>query len=123
MVGHEIENLGAGLLEDDPPVIGARIRVDGETVLEPSLTVFTERRLRLPEVATQRGLLRDVQVVLRSADDDGSAVVTVNSQPLTQFVWLGATMIAVAMILPTRSRRKARLEQEPLVDEEAAPQP
>ncbi len=110
VAGHRIENLGAGLLEEDPPVIGARIRVDDDTVLEPSLTVYVERRLRLPEVATSRTLLEDVQVVLRSADDDGSAVVTVNAQPLTQFVWIGATLIVASMAIP-RVRRRPRVLQ------------
>lgn len=110
--GHEIENLGSSFLGDDPPVIGAQIRVDGQTVLEPSLTVFIDRRLRLPEVATQRGLLEDVQVILQSADDDGGVVITVNSQPMTQFVWFGATLILVAMALPSRIRRTEQTTNE-----------
>jgi len=115
VVGHEIENLGASLLSDDPPVIGARIRIDGQTIVEPSLTVFVDRALRLPEVATKRGLVEDVQIILRSADDDGSAVITVNSQPLTQFVWFGATLVALAMIVPGRPRRRATSSTHPPV--------
>lgn len=114
IAGHEFENLGSAFLSDNPPVIGAQVRVDGQTILEPSLTVYVERRLRLPEVATQRGLFEDVQVILQSADDDGGVVITVNTQPMTQFVWFGATLIVLAMVLPTRIRRTRHSNDKPL---------
>lgn len=101
VAGHIIANDGVIFTEGPPPVVTANVTVDG-TRHTPAVTVYTERRLRLPEVATHRRLHEDVQVILRSADDDGSVLITINVEPLTQFVWLGAAMIAVALAVASR---------------------
>ncbi len=95
--GHTVRNVGVELTNTDPLVLTATIELDGQT-LQPSLTVYPERRLRLPEVATFRRPLRDVQLILRSADDDGTVTITVNVEPLTQLVWFGSTLLVVSMI-------------------------
>jgi cytochrome c-type biogenesis protein CcmF len=94
--GHTITNLGSELTDGaHNPVLLARVRVDDDTILTPLLTFYPERNLRLPEVATRSRPWEDIQVLIRSADDDGGAILTVNQQPLTQVVWYGAALIVV----------------------------
>jgi cytochrome c-type biogenesis protein CcmF len=106
VAGHIIENRGAALVAQTPPVIEADLLLDGSHELHPQLTVYAERALRLPEIATHSRPHEDVQAVLRSADDDGSIVVTINVEPLTQLVWMGAVLVTVAMLAPTRVRSR-----------------
>ena len=94
VAGHTITNDGSGLRDGLPIVLFAEVRVD-DTPLTPEVTVYPERGLRLPEVAMRSRPWEDVQVLLRSADDDGSALLTVNVQPFTQFVWYGAALIVL----------------------------
>lgn len=108
--GHSIRNDGVELTNADPPVLTATIDVDGR-IMQPSLTVYPERRLRLPEVATFRQVHRDVQLILRSADDDGTATITVNVEPLTQLVWFGSTLIVVSMITHWSSVQSGRFSR------------
>lgn len=103
--GVAISNAGVELESGEQPVLTALIEVDGRTV-RPSLTIYPERRLRLPEVATIRGPLRDVQVILRGADDDGTVTITVNTEPLTQLVWIGAGLLVFAMVTSARNTRR-----------------
>lgn len=105
VAGHTIVNQGVSFAEGPPPVITVDVLIDGDP-FEPSIAVFTERALRLPEVATRRGLFTDVQVVARSADDDGGAQLTVNVEPLTQFVWIGTGLITSAFALGTVRKRQ-----------------
>lgn len=113
LVGHTIINDGVQLTSEDPFVIEATIRVDGDS-LTPSLAVYPERQLRLPEVATKRTVLEDIQLVLRSADDDGSVTITVNIEPLTQFVWIGAVLIVIAMLVRTAMDQSERFSRRAL---------
>ncbi len=107
--GRIVTNLDAtirsGSLEvPGPLVLGADIDVDG-TVLSPTLTVYPERGLRLPELVSRPGPTEDVQLILRSIDDDGAAVVTLNVEPLASLVWLGAILIATSTALAASGRR------------------
>ena len=102
--GHTIMNKGVRFAEGPPPVVSADMTIDGTTHV-PAVAVYAERGLRLPEVATHRRLFEDVQVILRSADDDGSVLVTINVEPLTQFVWFGAAMVAIAWLNLAVKRR------------------
>ncbi len=108
--GHTIVNRGVELTADNPPVVTSTVEIDGNTVT-PSLAVYPERRLRLPEVATLRRLHEDVQIILRSADDDGTVTITVNVEPLTQLVWFGSTLIVLSMIAQTRSVHSDRFSR------------
>jgi len=101
--GVTVTNRGVELDSVAQPVLTATIDVDG-TQVRPSLTIYPQRRLRLPEVATVKRVHQDVQVILRSADDYETATVTVNVEPLTQFVWLGASLIVFAMFIRLFSR-------------------
>lgn len=104
--GSLIVNRGIELDSLEQPVLRATIEVDGR-VVEPSLTIYPERALRLPEVATVRRPLEDIQVILRSADDSGTVTLTVNVEPLTQFVWSGAVLILVSMVALSTPRSGA----------------
>jgi cytochrome c-type biogenesis protein CcmF len=105
--GYSITNRGVELVDNPAPTITANVVVNS-VELRPALTVYAERRLRLPEVATYRRLHEDVQLILRSADDDGSVLLTANIEPLTQFVWLGAALIASGLTIAAAARRSTR---------------
>ena len=106
--GHTITNLGVSFEEGPPPVITAEMTIDGIPA-RPEVTVFAERGLRLPEVATHRSLFEDVQIILRSADDAGDVQVTVNVQPLTQFVWIGTALITFSFLIGATQRKRPQL--------------
>lgn len=93
--GAEVANLGVAFDEGPPPVITAELDVDG-SIQRPSVAIYAERGLRLPEVATKVGPFIDRQYILRDADDDGTITVTANTQPFTSFVWLGVILIIAA---------------------------
>jgi cytochrome c biogenesis factor len=80
------------------------------TTLRPSLVSFEVRGVLLAESALDSRPLRDVQVVLRTADDRGAARYDVAVTPLVQPVWWGALLIAgagiVALVDQSRSRRR-----------------
>jgi len=108
--GADVENLGVAFDEGPPPVITADLKVDG-SAQRPSVAVYAERGLRLPEVATKEGFLVDRQYILRDADDDGTITLTANTQPFTSFVWLGVALIIAAFglrIQLSRSRFSRR---------------
>lgn len=114
VAGHSVVNEGVSFDEGPPPVITVDVLIDGDA-FEPSIAVFPERALRLPEVATSRGLFADVQVIARSADDDGGAQLTVNVEPLTQFVWIGTGLITAAFALgAVRRRQPVSRSREPV---------
>ncbi|NNC81701.1 MAG: cytochrome c biogenesis protein CcsA [Acidimicrobiales bacterium] len=100
--GAEITNLGVDLADGAPPVVTSTLDVDGSTQ-RPSIGIYAERGLRLPEIATKHGFFVDRQYILRSADDDGSITVTANTQPFTSFVWLGVVAIIAAFVLRGQS--------------------
>ncbi len=106
--GHLIENVDLSLEGDNPAVITATVVVDGHRELRPSLAIHPERALRLPEVATTGHLFEDLQLILRSADDDGSILLTVNVEPLANWVWIGAALITAAMFVPGRVSTRKR---------------
>lgn len=105
--GHSITNLGSSLQDGVRPVLVADVRIDDGSVVTPALTFYPERNLRLPEVATRSRPWEDVQVLLRDADDAGSATLTVNEQPLTQMVWYG-TVLLIAGVAASQARRFTR---------------
>lgn len=105
--GHTITNGGVSFAEGPPPIISADMTIDGTTA-RPEVAVFVERGLRLPEVATHRGFLEDVQLILRNADDDGGVQVTVNVEPLTQFVWFGAALISISFLMTATKKRRTQ---------------
>ena len=95
VAGHVITNIDLSLESGDPAVITATVDVDGSTI-QPSLAVYPARALRLPELGTHATLFDETQLILRSADDDGSILISANVVHLTHAVWLGSTLIALA---------------------------
>jgi len=85
--------------------VSASIRVsapadpDGGVVLRPALVAFTDRSVVLAETALDSQPRRDVQVVLRTASDDGVARYDVSVTPLVQAVWWGSALLVLAGVL------------------------
>lgn len=102
--GHAVTNLDLELKSGDPTVLLAKVEVDGHEI-HPSLAVHPARALRLPEVATHTTMFDETQLILRSADDDGSVLLTVNVVPLTHAVWVGATLLALASFTAGTNRK------------------
>ena len=117
--GYEIRNDGIEFVDGPAPVIIATFTV-GDDQLQPSITVFPERGLRLPEVATRRWLHEDLQLILRDADDDGGVVVTANVEPLTQAVWLGVLLLVIGVLLQAYSPRFLRRSRKSSLTVDAA---
>ncbi len=111
--GHTIELVGGQVLEGpeglgrlDSTVLGAdpiraevRLLVDDSYELVPSVTVYPERNLRLPEVATRTRPWLDSQAVLREGDEQAGVLVTVLFRPWNQLVWWGACLLCLAAAL------------------------
>lgn len=115
VAGHTIENIAVDTTGPTVavPEVRAVVLVDDHERAEPSIAVFAERGLRLPEVATVSTMASDVQIILRSADDNGSITVTVNVQPLIRLVWFGAILLALSglTLAMTRRYRPSRFER------------
>jgi len=107
VAGHTIENVA--VVTTGPtaavPEVRAVVLVDGYDRAEPSIAVYGDRGLRLPEVATVSTMTSDVQVILRSANDDGSITITVNVQPLVRLVWIGAALLTLGGLAMAFGRR------------------
>jgi cytochrome c biogenesis factor len=78
-----------------PSVVVAHVLVDGRR-LEPSVSYYPQRQLRLPEIATDSRPWVDVQVVLRDVDPATGALLTVRVRPFNQLVWWGAGLVTLA---------------------------
>ncbi|MGH9113982.1 MAG: cytochrome c-type biogenesis CcmF C-terminal domain-containing protein, partial [Acidimicrobiales bacterium] len=77
---------------DGSSAVVADVDVDGRR-LAPSIVAFPERSVLLPETSLVSGPLADVQVALRDAHDDGSALLDVGVHPLQVLVWWGALVL------------------------------
>lgn len=79
--------------------------------LEPSVVAYPNLGVLLAESDLERLAARDLQIVLRTADDSGIAVVDIGVRPLTRLVWLGSALMVVgfsgALLAGARSRRIA----------------
>jgi cytochrome c biogenesis factor len=101
VAGWEVENLGATAVADDEVAAPVVLRRGGDEVarLEPSLVAYPERGVLLAETSLRSTPLTDVQVALRSADDEGRALLEVHVRPLVWCVWWGALVIAASALL------------------------
>ncbi len=109
---YHLTNVDAGIAsgsidEPGPIVLAATVLVD-DVALHPELVVYPERALRLPELATRSTPIEDLQLILRSVEDDGSVVVTLNVEPLSALVWTGAVLITIATAMGAITRRASR---------------
>ena len=68
-------------------------RGSGGRALRPQLVAYPERGRLLAETAGRQGLLDDVRVALRSADDAGRVTIEVHVRPLQGAVWLGGALL------------------------------
>ncbi|MEM7323846.1 MAG: cytochrome c biogenesis protein CcsA [Actinomycetota bacterium] len=94
--GHRIELLSTDLVSESPLQAAATVRIDDRYELTPSVTVYPERALRLPEVSTRTRPWLDTQVVLRDVHPTEGALFTVLFRPWNQLVWWGAGFLAAA---------------------------
>lgn len=114
IAGHTISNTGVDVRDEahvtgtDIARISATFLIDESHTLTPSIGVYRDRALRLAEAATRSRPHKDIQLILRSADDAGTVVVTVNVRPLNQMVWWGAAGLALAGLLLLTSRFRGR---------------
>ncbi len=117
VLGHEVTY--AGVTVENGPVAGSSAVVADVTTggqrLRPSLVAFPDRGVLLAETSLRSTPTVDVQVTLRTADDDGTAVLGVGVHPLQVLVWWGglAVVAAGAHALWRRPRGPARGGSEP----------
>lgn len=76
-------------------------------VLEPQIIGYPAVGVRLAETALWSDPTGDVQIALRTADDDGRALVDIHVRPLTPLVWWGAALLIVGGLLALRRPRRA----------------
>jgi cytochrome c-type biogenesis protein CcmF len=96
--GHTVTNRGVEVLDDATDrttAVVATIDVDGHT-LHPELVAHLDRDVLLAESALWSTPWRDVQLMLRDADDDGTVMLQVGVHPLQQWVWWGALLVVGA---------------------------
>ena len=98
VLGHEVAYEGVRV--EDGPVAGsdavvADVTTSGEQ-LAPSLVAYPDRGVLLAETALRSTPLVDVQVTLRDAQDDGTALLEVGVHPLQVLVWWGGLAVVAA---------------------------
>jgi cytochrome c-type biogenesis protein CcmF len=98
VLGHDVAYHGVTVV--DGPVGGssavtADVTTDGQR-LRPSLVAFPDRGVLLAETSLRSTPAADVQVVLRTARDDGGAVLEVGVHPLQVLVWWGGLAVVAA---------------------------
>ena len=98
--GWRVRNDGVTVV--DERTVAAEIvllRGDDERArLRPTLVAHPERGGLLAETSLRSTPLTDVLVALRSADDDGSALLEVHVRPLVWWVWWGAALVAAGAL-------------------------
>ncbi len=117
---HQVELVSTAVTDRDPLTAEARIRIDGAYDLAPSVAVYPERGLRLPEVATRTRPWLDTQAVLREVDPEAGTVITLLFRPWNQLVWWGAALLTVAAVLSGRATAR-RLSAGPASPSGAGP--
>jgi cytochrome c-type biogenesis protein CcmF len=95
---------GGGRVEGASAVV-ADVRAAGHD-LRPSLVAYPAIARVIAESSLVSTPRRDVQVSLRDAADDGSAVLQVGVHPLQMSVWWGALILLVAGIVAALEHRR-----------------
>lgn len=83
-------------------------QAQGEIALQPALVSYPDRAVVLAETALHSTPFRDVQVVLRTIAQDGSASFDFAVRPGVMLVWWGATLIALAGLVGLARARQPR---------------
>jgi cytochrome c-type biogenesis protein CcmF len=98
VLGHEVTY--ARVTVENGPVAGSSAVVADVTTggqhVQPSLVAFPDRGVLLAETSLRSTPTVDVQVTLRTADDDGTAVLEVGVHPLQVLVWWGGLAVVAA---------------------------
>jgi cytochrome c biogenesis factor len=98
VLGHEVAYDGVTVV--DGPVDGSSAVVADVTTggqrLQPSLVAFPHRGVLLAETSLRSTPAVDVQVSLRTARDDGTALLEIGVHPLQVLVWWGAVAVVAA---------------------------
>jgi cytochrome c-type biogenesis protein CcmF len=93
---------------DGNPRVIATFAVDRggrQRVLEPEIVGYPAMGVRLAESALWSDPTGDVQLAMRTADDDGRALVDIHVRPLTPLVWWGALVLALGGVVAAATRR------------------
>lgn len=101
--GHSVELISTEIVSEDPLRAEATVAIDGHE-LTPSVAVFPERNLRLPEVSTRTRPWLDTQAVLRDVDPEAGTLITVLFRPWNQLVWWGVALLTLAALLAIGGR-------------------
>ncbi|MCP3935406.1 MAG: cytochrome c biogenesis protein CcsA [Actinomycetia bacterium] len=107
VAGHVVRLDSVQVVETEPVRVEAWFDVDGRAT-SSSIVQYPARGIRLTETGTVTTIWTDVQVVLRTADNSGTAVVMVNVQPLTSAVWIGSAIVGLGAVMSTRQRHRDR---------------
>ncbi|MGI9595066.1 MAG: cytochrome c biogenesis protein CcsA [Acidimicrobiales bacterium] len=97
--GHTVMLISTEIVSEEPLRAAALVRVDGSYELQPSVSVYADRNLRLPEVSTRTRPWLDSQAILRDVDPEAGALITVLFRPWNQLVWWGLALLALAAVL------------------------
>ena len=110
--GHRLELISTDLISETPLQAAAVLRIDDRYELTPSVTVFPERSLRLPEVATRTRPWLDTQAILRDVHPTEGALFTVLFRPWNQLVWWGVLFLTAATGLLLAVSRPLRADNQ-----------
>jgi cytochrome c-type biogenesis protein CcmF len=111
VAGHEVTYEGMAVRnESNRQSVRARVRVDGDKVLEPSLNRYTRTGQTVPTPSVDVGVVRDIYVSLQRepTEDDPSVGLRVIVQPLIIWLWIGGGIMVAGTALaafPGRRRR------------------
>jgi cytochrome c-type biogenesis protein CcmF len=75
------------------------------TVLRPQRNFHLAQRQTQSEIAIRSTPLEDLYVVVTSFDRDGDAAIRAFVNPLTWWIWAGAVLMAVGMVVLMRDKR------------------
>lgn len=122
-VTHRAVTVEAGPVAASSAVV-AEVDVDGRR-LRPSLVAFPRRGVLLAETSLISGPFADVQVALRDADDDGTALLEIGVHPFQVLVWWGGLGVAAGGALAGRevSRRPRPGDASTRAGHRASPRP
>jgi cytochrome c-type biogenesis protein CcmF len=115
-VTHHGVSVAGGPVDASDAVV-ADVDVDGRR-LSPSIVAFPERNVLQPETSLISGPFADVQVALRDARDDGTALLEVGVRPLQVLVWWGGLVLVAGGALSVRGPRV--VAQQPVRPQESA---
>jgi cytochrome c-type biogenesis protein CcmF len=106
LLGETVAYSDVGVEEvDGRSSVVAEVEAAGRS-LRPTLVAHPERSVLLAETSLVSLPRRDIQVALRNAQDDGTAVLEVGVHPLQVLVWWGALVLVAAGVLSAWEHRR-----------------